>query len=239
MSTVWKPTIQTTEGYNKRSGVKMMIYGKPAVGKTPLALTVPKPLVLASEDGLGTIAQAKVPFMRLQTLADIRGLTHWLSVPANIAAYDWVILDSVTNLTHIAFSEIVKLNPNCKEPRKYYGELQDVVIPFLQALFALNKNVVVIAWQGEEHSPTGMFLRHVPITKGQAIATHCMHFFDVTLHMALHQVDQQQADGSVQKVTLPYLQAREFNNIFARDRLNKLDNFEPADLAAICNKLTQ
>lgn len=234
----WKPTITSTTDYNKKSGVKLAVYGKPAVGKTPLALTASRPLILAAEDGLGTIERAGLPFIRVRTAADLKNMTTWLSVPANIKDFDWIILDSLTNLSHLIYSESVKLHPTWSDPRKYYGEMTDAIIPFLQALFALDKNVCVIMWQGDETSPTGMFLRNVPITKGQAIATHCMHFFDVTLHMALHQVTQQNADGTTQQVTIPYLQAREFNAIFARDRHMKLDNYEPADLTHIYNKLT-
>lgn len=232
----WKPSIETTQNYNKTRGVKLCVYGKAAVGKTPLAKTVSKPLILASEDGVGTVSGANIPLIRVRDTATMRGLINWLSVPANIAAYDWIILDSLSNLTHLIFTEVtttVKSN----DPRKYYGELTDRVIPFLEALFKLDKNVVVTMWQGDETNAVGMFQRYVPVTKGQAIATYCMHFFDVTMNMALHQVQQQQADGTVANVTIPFLQTREFNQIFARDRHQRLDNFEPADLTHIYNKL--
>lgn len=127
--------------------------------------------------------------------------------------------------------------PACKEPRKFYGELQDAVIPFLQTLFELNKNIMVTAWQGEETNPAGAFIRYIPSTKGQAIANYLMHFFDATLHMALHQVQQQQQDGSVQNVTIPYLQTREFNYTFARDRSRKLADYEPANMTELLNKI--
>lgn len=232
----WKPTIQSTHAYNKAAGVKICVYGKAAVGKTPLAKTVQKALILATEDGVGTISDANIPLIRISDTATLNGMKQWLSVPANTSAYDWIFLDSLTNLTHTIFTEImgtVKSN----DPRKFYGELQDRIIPFLETLFKLNKNVVVTMWQGDESTPAGMFLRHIPITKGQSIATYCMHFFDVTLNMALHQQQQQQQDGSILNVSVPYLQTREFNNIFARDRHQKLDNFEPADLTLIYNKL--
>lgn len=232
----WKPTIQSTQAYNKTAGVKLCVYGKAAVGKTPLAKTVKKALILATEDGVGTVSDVSIPLIRINDTASLNGMRQWLAVPANTAAFDWIILDSLTNLTHTIFTEVagtVKSN----DPRKFYGELQDRIIPFLETLFKLNKNVLVTMWQGEESTPAGMFLRHIPVTKGQAIATYCMHFFDVTMNMALHQVPQTQADGTVISVTMPFLQTREFNNVFARDRHQKLANYEPADLTAIYNKL--
>ena len=236
VQSAWKPTIQSTQAYNKTAGVKLCVYGKAAVGKTPLAKTVKKALILATEDGVGTVSDVCIPLIRINDTASLNGMRQWLAVPANTAAFDWIILDSLTNLTHTIFTEVagtVKSN----DPRKFYGELQDRIIPFLETLFKLNKNVLVTMWQGEESTPAGMFLRHIPVTKGQAIATYCMHFFDVTMNMALHQVPQTQADGTVISVTMPFLQTREFNNVFARDRHQKLANYEPADLTAIYNKL--
>ena len=236
VQSAWKPTIQSTQAYNKTAGVKLCVYGKAAVGKTPLAKTVKKALILATEDGVGTVSDVSIPLIRINDTASLNGMRQWLAVPANTAACDWIILDSLTNLTHTIFTEVagtVKSN----DPRKFYGELQDRIIPFLETLFKLNKNVLVTMWQGEESTPAGMFLRHIPVTKGQAIATYCMHFFDVTMNMALHQVPQTQADGTVISVTMPFLQTREFNNVFARDRHQKLANYEPADLTAIYNKL--
>ena len=236
VQSAWKPTIQSTQAYNKTEGVKLCVYGKAAVGKTPLAKTVKKALILATEDGVGTVSDVSIPLIRINDTASLNGMRQWLAVPANTAAFDWIILDSLTNLTHTIFTEVagtVKSN----DPRKFYGELQDRIIPFLETLFKLNKNVLVTMWQGEESTPAGMFLRHIPVTKGQAIATYCMHFFDVTMNMALHQVPQTQADGTVISVTMPFLQTREFNNVFARDRHQKLANYEPADLTAIYNKL--
>lgn len=235
----FKPTIQTTAGYTQKNGVKCMVYGKAGVGKTPLAATMSRPLILAAEDGLGTVAHANIPFIRITTRQDLKNYQAWLSDARNLANYDWIVLDSLSNLTQVIFTEIMKSMPTCKEPRKFYGELTDCIVPFLQTLFGLAKNVMVIAWQGDENTPAGAFVRHLPVTKGQAIANYCMHFFDMTLHMALHQVQQTQLDGSVQTVTLPYLQTREFNYIFARDRTGKLDNFEPADMTQLLNKLTR
>lgn len=233
----FKPAIMTTAGYNAQNGVKVLVYGRAAVGKTPLAATMSRPLILATEDGLGTVAAYNIPYIRISTRQDLKDYAAWLKDAKNLVNFDWIVLDSVSNLTQIIFTEIVKAMPACKEPRKFYGELQDAVIPFLQTLFELNKNIMVTAWQGEETNPAGAFIRYIPATKGQAIANYLMHFFDATLHMALHQVQQQQQDGSVQNVTIPYLQTREFNYTFARDRSRKLADYEPANMTELLNKI--
>lgn len=235
----WTPQIQTTNNYIQRVGTKILLYGKPAVGKTPTIKTLSKPLILAGEDGFGSIVDAHIPYIPLNTKADLDGCLLWLQQPANIQNYDWIVLDSISQLTQKIYNEVVKSMPTCKNPMKFYGGMQDIVVAFLQGLLALNKNILVIAWQGDEYAPNdGPFIRHIPVTKGQGVGTFLMHYFDCTLHMALHQVQQQQADGSIQTVTMPFLQTQEFNAIFARTRIaNKLDAYEPPDLTALVNKL--
>lgn len=238
VQTGWKPNIESTQAYNKTAGVKICVYGKAAVGKTPLATTVQNALILAAEDGVGTISNYNIPLIRVRDTATLKQLAAWLKVPANIQKYEWIFLDSLSNLTQIIFTEIAN-TVKSNDPRKFYGELQDRIVPFLETLFALDKNIVVTMWQGDELTPTGMFVRHIPVTKGQAIANYCMHFFDVTLNMAKHQSMQTQQDGTQVPVVTPWLQSREFNQIFARDRHGKLDNYEPADLTVIYNKLVK
>lgn len=235
----WTPQIQTTQNATQRIGVKILLYGPPAVGKTPTIKSLTKPLLLAGEDGFASVTDAAIPYIQLNTKADVEGCTQWLKVPANIQQYDWIVLDSISQLTQKIYNDVCRLMPTVKDPRKIYGAMQDVVVGFLQELLALNKNILVIAWQGDEYAPNdGPFVRHIPTTKGQAVATYLMHYFDCTLHMALHQVQQQQADGTVQTVTQPFLQTQEFNRIFARTRAaNKLQAYEPPDLTAIANKL--
>ena len=242
-TTGWKPNIQTTQAYSKNAGVKICVYGAAGVGKTPLAKTVGKALILAAEDGVGTVSAADIPLIRVRDTATLNGMKQWLKVPANIAQYDWIFLDSLSNLTQVIFTEVMETTKSA-DPRKFYGELTNRIIPFLEVLFSLDKNIVVTMWQGEQTTPAGAFQRYVPATKGQAIAQYCMHFFDVTLHMAKHQIQEQQADGTVQTVTRSFLQAHEFNFTFARTRhvhadgvTPKLGNFEPADLSVIYNKL--
>jgi len=237
----YQPTIQTTQGFIARAGLNMLLYGPPAVGKTPMAKTLSRPLILAAEDGLGSIADANIPYIRLRTKADCENILAWLKIPANTKNFDWIVLDSISNLTENIYTEVVASMPNCKNPMKFYGGMQEIVVTFLQGLLSLDKNVVVIAWQGDEYAPNdGPFLRHIPVTKGKAVATYLMHYFDCTLHMKWHTINQPQPDGSVQTVTMPFLQTSEFNMIFARTRLaGKLAPYEPADLSAIAAKLVK
>lgn len=232
-------SVQSTQGYMQRGGIKMMVYGKRAVGKTPLLATAPKVLILATEAGLASVRTHNLPYIEVRTRQDVKDIINWLRVPSNIAKYDTIALDGISYLSHTIFSEIAqKAKHNNKV--QYYGELIDVLMPLVELLAnEIKKNVVFTAWQGDVYHPvTETIIGCEPHTAGKALANYLMHFFDVTAHMQKHAQQVQAADGSVQTQQIPYLQTGEANGVFARDRTGKLDLFEPANLTAIFNKLS-
>lgn len=234
-------TVQSTKGYMQRGGVKMMIYGKRGVGKTPIIAELPKVLIIASEDGLASVRNKNVDFIEMKTMAQIKEVMAWLRSPSNIAKYDTIAHDGISYLTHAVFSEIArKATHNNKV--QYYGELASQIMPFVELLTnEIQKNVIMTAWQGDLYHPvTEKIIGHEPYTAGKAIANYLMHFFDLTAHMQRHAQNIQQADGTVVQQQIPYLQTVEANGIFARSRKEGcLDAFEPADLLTIINKLKQ
>lgn len=232
--------IHNTQNFLRRGGIKFMIYGKRGVGKTPIAATMPKPLFIASESGLASIRTAGVDYVEMTTLAQIKSVTEWLRNPANIAKYDSIVWDSVSYSTQCTLSELKRIK-TYNHAMKYYGDLADAIMPFIELIANdIQKNVCVTAWQGDVYHPvTETVIGCEPLTAGKAIGNYLMHFFDVTMHMARHNVNVQQADGSVVQQAQTYLQTKEANGIFARDRLGVLDPFELPNLSVIINKLSQ
>lgn len=240
-------TVLTTGQYLKQQGVKFGVYGSPAAGKTPLMATLPKPLIVATEEGLGSVTKYNLPYIRVvPTIQACKDLIDWLNVPANIAAYESIALDSFSFLTSAVLSDIRKEFPAIKDGRQFYAKLQEVIKPLVEALLGLNKNVVFVFWQGE-YSERNVFKYHYPSADGSALITYCMHFFDAVLHLGEHQVPWinpadgvQYVDGYGRPATYAakFLQTKTQDGIFARDRHGVLEVFEEANLTNIINKLT-
>ena len=76
------------------------------------------------------------------------------------------------------------------------------------------------------------------MTEGQALQSYLVHYFDLTFHLDWHTIDAPQADGTTQKIQLPYLQTVDANGKFARSRKQGLAAFEEADLGKLINKLS-
>lgn len=241
------------------NGVKFMLYGAPDVGKTTLLTTLPKVLIIATEEGLTSINKHDVKFIRVTNKAELPSAIEWLNNPKNTANFDSIAVDSISYITYNVLAEIIAARPDLKEPRQWYGELDRVIKPFIMCVLNLKKNVCITAWQGEQHSKIGnRFERFIPDAAGQAVMKYLLHFFDVTAHLAKHEVTKYHVDpatgqyyqdangnyypvqderGVIQTETVRMLQTRELNSIFARTRHEHLSDYEAPDLGALINKI--
>lgn len=227
----------STKGFVNKYGVKFLVFGKPDSGKTYLASTLPKPLILVSEKGVSSLRHFDIPCKAMTCIDDVKEMTKWLAVDANIKAYDSIVLDSASFLTYMVISEL-KRKVAYNHAMKYYGDMNDIVLPLIERLVNLNKNVLITAWQGDVIDAIGNLVAYEPDFAGKAVGQYLKHFFDMSLHLAWHTVNVPQPDGTTIPTRLNYLQTKDVGNkIFARDRNNLLEAFEPAHLGDIIAKI--
>lgn len=253
-------TVYNTSNAHIVNGVKFMMYGEPDSGKTTLLTTLPKPLIIATEEGLSSIKNSGIPYIIVNCMADIEPAIKWLEDDKNTKNYESVALDSISYITYKVLSEIQAKRPDLKEPRQWYGELDRTIKPLIMCILNLRKHVCITAWRGEQISKIGSrFERYIPDAAGQAIMKYLLHFFDVTANLAKHEITQYHLDpatgqpyvdangnmypitdektGAIQTVTQRFLQTREGNSTFARTRHTFLADYEPADLGALIHKI--
>jgi hypothetical protein len=89
-------------------GIRMTIYGQTKTGKTRLACTFPKPLLLiGAEDGTKSVSNVKgVDFVRLQASKEVKDLIDGAITDGK---YKTVVLDTATSLYDIVVKEILNL----------------------------------------------------------------------------------------------------------------------------------
>lgn len=239
MTTQNEPVIMTTQGYVASAGVKILCYAAPHKGKTDAIRMLPRPLVLASEHGLTTLAKYDIPYVNVTSVADVKMMVKWIKDKKYVGKFDSLVLDSVSYLGSCLLSEF--RNNTAKytgNGQKHYGLLKENIIDLLQALFEANVHVYVTAWQDDQYDSFGNKVGIYPFVDGQSIKSFLVHYFDLTVHLDWHNIATTDAEGKQTTVQAPYYQTVEANGVFARSRKKGLEPFEPADLGKLIEKLS-
>ncbi len=143
-------------------GIKINLYGRNGTGKTALACTFPKPLLLVGfEDGTKTVKKVKgVEFARVQPIASDKawGLNE-LGVLAEKAGNDFVtvVMDTVTSLQDQVLCDILGLDQTPVQSswgavsRDQYRQRSEKTREFMRLFLNLPIHVVALA-QEKDHS---------------------------------------------------------------------------------------
>jgi hypothetical protein len=132
----------------------MSLYGRPKTGKTRLAATFPKPLlIIGAEDGTASIIGTRdVYFVRLRNCSEFVDLVNG---PVKMGKYKTVVIDNGSKMRDMRISEILGLEevPVQKgygfATREQWGECSNSLKAIWRPLFDLGKvralNIIMIA----------------------------------------------------------------------------------------------
>lgn len=208
-------------------GVKAMVHGKPGVGKTPVVDTAPRPVLLACEPGLLSMAKSQTPVWEAYTPPRVWEFFDWLFGSHEAKAFDTVAVDSVSQVAEMVLAQQMSMH---KDPRKAYGEMARQVYDRLSGLYFLpQKHVYLIAKQmAKEEGPSKtLFAR--PYFPGQELHVKVPHLFDLIIHM---EKMLNPGDGKYH----PVFRTLGTDNVLARDRSGKLAEVELAHLGNMFTK---
>jgi hypothetical protein len=221
------PVIQPASTFAQQFGIKCIVYGAPGVGKTPMVMTAPRPILLAVEPGMLSMRGSDVPtcFAPTPELAD--DFFTWLFNSKEAAAYDTVAIDSVSQLAELYVVQELKRN---KDGRKAYGEMSQRMMANLNGLYyTRNKHAYLICKEGTVEE-NGVFRRR-PFFPGQDLSVKVPHLFDIIMHMACTRMPGVAGEHMALRTKSSY-------DVLARDRSGKLAEFEQPNLTNLFNKAT-
>src|SRR5262245_54257782 len=127
------------------------LFGQPGIGKSTLAYSAPKPLLLDFDGGAQRAAGRK-DTVRVHSWADVADITA-----ADVAPYETVALDTVGRALEFLAAELVKSNPKLGRST---GELTQQGYGALKSAFAqwLGR---IRTFRSEEHTSELQSLRHL------------------------------------------------------------------------------
>ncbi|MFZ9341968.1 MAG: ATP-binding protein, partial [Candidatus Methylopumilus sp.] len=147
MTLIKKPNELTTS----KIKLKGLIYGQPGIGKTSLALSSPKPLLIDFDNGLRRVAKQyqtdSVQIESYQNLLDI--------LDQDISIYETIVIDTLGKMIDRIADWLAISNPKVKQAdgqlsMKGWGNVKGEFQRLLKLLENKNKSVIFIAHEKEE-----------------------------------------------------------------------------------------
>lgn len=122
------------------STVKMMIYGQAGMGKTTVALSAPKPLLLDFDNGVKRVNMAHldgIDIVQVGSWEDVQQV-----VQEDLSAYQTIVVDTIGKMMDF----IISYKCGTRQPQiRDWGGINAEFAWMTRTLSALNKNVVFVA----------------------------------------------------------------------------------------------
>jgi len=207
-------------------GVKLLVYGQAGAGKTTLLPSLPKPLIISAEGGLLSILGSDTPYIEIGSKDELLEVYGFLKSPAG-AEYQSVALDSISEIAEVVLASEKKAS---KDPRKAYGEMQDVMTNIVRAFRDLKGKHVVFTAKLEKAADEMGRVSYAPSMPGTKLGAALPYFFDEVLAMRVEKGE----DGKPAHA----LMCNSDGLWAAKDRSGRLSAWEQPDLGAIISKIT-
>lgn len=140
------------------SNLVVTLFGQPGIGKTTLAFSAPKPLLL-DFDGGAQRASGRKDIVRVHAWGDVADIAA-----ADVAQYDTIILDTVGRALEYLSADLIKGNPKFGRgtgelSMQGYGALKTAFAQWLGRIRTFGKHIILIAHEKEEKDGDNTIVR--------------------------------------------------------------------------------
>ena len=221
----------TSDRISTEHGVKVCIYGNAGTGKTILAATAPRPLMIQAENGALSLAKANlervygvgtpgitysIPLVTIKTVADLEAVYKDLFRPEIWHSFDTLYIDSLSEIVETVLRN--KLSATSSSGNKVngmaaYGEMATESLEWICKFRDLpGKHVVATCKQGiGDHS--NMFGPNMP---GKILPYELPYLFDEVFQLCV-------GEDPATKTPFRYLRTQPDMKNYAKDRSGALN----------------
>lgn len=207
--------------------VKMLVHAKGGMGKTRLCSTAPNPIILSAESGLLSLRDYDLPYIEINTIADLEEAYIFVSESDDAKKYDTICLDSITEIAEVLLTSHKR---NEKDPRAAYGKLSDDMTTLIRGFRDLpGKHVYFSAKQERITDDFTGITTYQAMMPGRTLRQGTGYFFDEVATIRIGEDE----DGD----KFRYLQCTPDISYDCKDRSGSLGEIEKPDLSYIFNKI--
>lgn len=222
-------------------GFKVVVYGPAGSGKTMLIPTMPggpgETVMIGAEEGELSLQPANqmrvlgvnktIRIIKIKSSADLKEAYDIVSGSHGVG-FKNVAVDSLSEIAEKILSEQMAL---CKDPRKAYGNMQDIMAKYIRLFRDLRgRNVLMTAKMERLEDGEGV-ISYMPSMPGKNLTRDVPHFFDEVFR--LHLLTVKDPQGRHYRA----LQTNISPTHYAKDRSGALAEIEEPNLAKIIAKI--
>lgn len=226
----------------QKGGIKIAVQAVAGMGKTMLAATATKPIVILTERTGATCLSAaninkvfgkdavttNIPVVEAYTVEDFEEAVNTLMSDDR---FDTIFIDSASELSKMV---LTKAKPNYKNKLQAYGDMAEEIDRFIRSLNDAPKNIVFLfhsvphpSWD-EEGEPIGTVM--VPGFEGQKMQTD-FPFLNGEIFAMVNDFDDEGEETRM-------IRTRQGDsNIYAKNRSGSLNEMEPPHIDKLFAKL--
>lgn len=213
-------------------GVKMVAYGPPGGGKTPiLANTAPRPVVVMSEPGFLSMRGSQVPTFPAFTPKRFDDFMEWAKGSNETKNYDTFVFDSMSQSAERKVDEELggtSKAGNETHGQRAYGKMSRWVMEHLNTLYFMPQKHIILICKQQAFEVNGM-IYYRPYFPGRELPVRVPHLFDLVTRLGTWNIP---GVGEAKA-----FRTKEQFDQMGRDRSGRLLEYEPPDVAKLINKI--
>jgi len=156
----------TTTGVLEHTNLSMMVVGPPGIGKTPFALTSPKPYLLNAEAGVASVAHINAPVSTIDSSEKLLEIRTVLALPEeernDTLGFEvgTVVLDTIDEIQRIVIHERLQYTKKPEMGPGDWGWLADEMNAIVRGFRSLDMNVIFVCHtKDQQEGETGVIYR--------------------------------------------------------------------------------